>query len=76
MLTNIRIEDCCEAYEEVLGVNVTVLGKVEILLRDEDTLTEEVFVDLLAVGLGNQHLDDRLRIDVDLGDADVPMWIE
>jgi hypothetical protein len=28
--------------EEVLGVNVGVLGKVEVLLGDEDTLSEEV----------------------------------
>ncbi len=36
---------------EVLGVNVIVLGKVIILLGNKDTLTEEVFVDLLSVGL-------------------------
>lgn len=28
--------------EQVLGVDVGVLGEVEVLLRDEDTLTEEV----------------------------------
>ena len=42
-------------HEEVLGVDVGVLGKVEVLLSDEYTLAEEVLVDLLAVGLGNQH---------------------
>lgn len=31
-----------------------MLGLVEVLLCDEHTLTEEVLVDLLAVGLGNQ----------------------
>lgn len=59
--------------EQVLGVDIGVLGEVEVLLGDEDTLTEEVLpecqflnnsnrssvggylVDLLAVGLGNQH---------------------
>lgn len=41
-------------YVEVLGVNVTVLGLVEVLLGDEHTLAEEVLVDRLAVGLGNQ----------------------
>jgi pyruvate/2-oxoglutarate dehydrogenase complex dihydrolipoamide dehydrogenase (E3) component len=42
------------SYVEVLGVNVTVLGKVEVLLSNEDTLAEEVLVDELAVGLGNK----------------------
>lgn len=41
-------------YVEVLGINLVVLGLVEVLLRDEHTLAEEVLVDLLAVGLGNQ----------------------
>lgn len=41
-------------YVEVLGVNLAVLGQVEVLLGDEHTLTEEVLVDRLAVGLGNQ----------------------
>ncbi len=36
---------------EVFGVNVIMLGKVVILLGNEDALTEEVFVDLLSVGL-------------------------
>jgi hypothetical protein len=40
--------------EEVLGVNVVVLWEVVILLCDEDTLTEEVLVDLLAVCLWNK----------------------
>lgn len=39
---------------EVLGVDVVVLGKVVVLLCDEDTLSEEVLVDLLAVCLGNK----------------------
>ena len=39
---------------QVLGVNVVVLWKVEVLLGDEDTLTEEVLVDLLAVGLWDE----------------------
>lgn len=28
--------------EEVLGVNIRVLGKIEVLLSDEDSLSEEV----------------------------------
>ena len=39
---------------EVLGVNVVVLGEVVVLLCDEDTLSEEVLVDLLAVCLWNK----------------------
>ena len=31
-----------------------MLGQVEVLLGDEHTLAEEVLVDRLAVGLGNQ----------------------
>ncbi len=42
------------AYVEVLGVNVTVLDEVEVLLGHEHTLSEEVLVDLLAVGLGDE----------------------
>jgi hypothetical protein len=42
------------AYVKVLGVNVAVLWLVEVLLRNEDTLAEEVLVDELAVGLGNK----------------------
>lgn len=41
---------------EVLGVDFVVLGEVEVLLRDEHALAEEVLVDELAVGLGDQHL--------------------
>ena len=41
-------------HEEVLGVNVVVLGLVEVLLRNEYTLAEEVLVDLFAVGLGDE----------------------
>ena len=43
-----------ETYVKVLGVNVAVLGLVEVLLGDEHTLAEEVLVDRLAVGLRNQ----------------------
>ena len=39
---------------EILSVNIVVLWEVVILLRDEDTLTEEVLVDLLAVCLWNK----------------------
>jgi hypothetical protein len=43
-----------ETYVKVLGVNVAVLGLVEVLLGDEHTLAEEVLVDRFAVGLGDQ----------------------
>ena len=42
------------SYVEVLGVNLLVLGEVEVLLGHENTLTEEVLVDELAVGLGDK----------------------
>ena len=48
------MEIALETYVKVLGVNVAVLGLVEVLLGDEHTLAEEVLVDRLAVGLGNQ----------------------
>jgi len=41
---------------EVLGIDVAVLGEVVVLLGHEHTLTEEVLVDLLAIGLGDKHL--------------------
>lgn len=41
---------------QVLGVDVVVLWKVVVLLGDEDTLTEEVLVDLLAVGLWDEPI--------------------
>lgn len=44
----------CETYVEVLDVELGMLGKVEVLLGHEDTLTEEGLVDLLAVGLGDK----------------------
>jgi hypothetical protein len=42
-------------YKEVLGVNVVVLG-LKVLLSHENTLTEEILVDLLALGLGDEHV--------------------
>jgi hypothetical protein len=42
---------------KVLGVDLAVLGKVEVLLSDQNSLSEEVLVDLLAVGLGDKHFD-------------------
>ena len=41
-------------YVEVLGVDLAMLGLVEVLLRDHHTFAEEVFMDLLAIRLGNQ----------------------
>lgn len=51
-----------ETNVKVLGVNLAVFWLVEVLLGDEDTLTEEVLVDCLAVGLGNQPGVARIRI--------------
>jgi hypothetical protein len=39
---------------EVLGINVVVLWEVVVLLGDENTLSEKVLVDLLAVCLWNK----------------------
>lgn len=39
------------AYEEVLDIEILVLGKVVVLLGHEYTFSEEVLVDLLAVSL-------------------------
>lgn len=39
---------------QILGVNVVVLGEIVVLLCDENTLTEEVLVDLLSVCLWNE----------------------
>lgn len=39
---------------KVLGIDVVVLGKVVVLLRNEHALAEEVLVDLLAVCLGDE----------------------
>ena len=50
---------------KVLGVNLAVLGLVEVLLCDEDSLTEEVLVDCLAVGLRNQPGREVRRLFAD-----------
>jgi hypothetical protein len=49
-------------YVKVLGVNLAVLGHVEVLLCDEYTLLEEVLVDEFAVGLGNQPVKFAVSI--------------
>ena len=46
--------DIVHSYVEVLCVDLAVLWLVEVLLGDENTLTEEVLVDLLAIGLGDE----------------------
>jgi len=45
---------------EVLGIDLLVLGEVEVLLGHEDALAEEVLVDELAVGLGNEPAHDGI----------------
>jgi hypothetical protein len=49
-------------YVEVLGVDLAVLGLVEVLFRDEHALLEEVLVDELAVSLGNQPFNITVSI--------------
>jgi hypothetical protein len=46
---------------EILGVDVVVLWEIVVFLRDEDTLTEEVLVDLLSVCLWNQPRGRKLE---------------
>ena len=41
---------------EVFGVNIVVLWEIVILLRNENTLTEEVLMDLFAVCLWNKPI--------------------
>ena len=41
-------------YEEVLGIDIAMLGEVEVLLGHEHTLSEEVLVDLLSIRLGDE----------------------
>ena len=53
-MRQLDLDIALETYVKVLGVNVAVLGLVEVLLGDEHTLAEEVLVDRLAVGLGDQ----------------------
>jgi len=50
----------CLDDKEVLDIDVTVLGEVEVLLGDEHTFSEEVLVDRLAIGLGDEHLGENL----------------
>lgn len=46
----------CNTYVEVFHVEFIVLN-LEVLLCDEDTLTEEVFMDLLAIGLRDEPIN-------------------
>lgn len=48
-------------HVEVLGVNLVVLRGIVVLLGHQDTLTEEVLVDLLAVGLGDEPIQNVLE---------------
>lgn len=45
--------------EEVLGINFIVFRKIEILLRNKDALSKEVFVDFLAVRFGDEPVHRR-----------------
>ena len=57
------------AYVEVLRVDLAVLGEIEVLLRDEHALAEEVLVDLLAVGLGDEPGAASVPADARSADA-------
>lgn len=41
-------------YVEILGVDLAMLGLVEVLLRDHHTFAEEVLMDLFAIRLWDQ----------------------
>ena len=45
------------AYEEILGVNLSMFGKVEVFLGHEHSLTEEILVDLLAISFWDEPED-------------------
>jgi hypothetical protein len=50
------------AYIEILGVNVAMLGLVEVLFGYEHTLLKDVLVDLLAVGFRDKHCRELLAL--------------
>lgn len=49
-------------YVEVLGVDVAMLGLVEVLFGNEHTFLEDVLVNLLAIGFGNKHCRELLAL--------------
>ena len=52
------------AYIEVLGVDLAMLGQVEVFLRDQHSFAEDVLVDLLAVFLGDQPDQNVISIGI------------
>ena len=51
-----------EPYVEVLGIDVAMLGLVEVLFGNEHTLLEDILVDLLAIGFGDKHCHELLAL--------------
>jgi len=49
-------------YVEVLGLDLLMLGKVIVLLCDDNALAEEVLVDLLAIRLWDKHFGGICRV--------------
>jgi hypothetical protein len=47
---------CRTAHIEIFGVKLSVFGEIEVFLGHEHSLTEEILVDLLAVGSGDEPL--------------------
>ena len=50
------------AHKEVLDIEVSMLGQVEVLLRNEYTLFKDVLVDLLAIGFWDEHCRELLAL--------------
>ena len=50
------------AYVEILGVDIAMLGLVEVLFGNEHTFFEDVLMDLLAIGFGNEHCRELLAL--------------
>lgn len=61
-LAKFEIAVCRESYIEIFGVDVAMLGLVEVLFGYEHTFLEDVLVDLLAIGFGNKHCRELLAL--------------
>jgi len=59
-----------ESLDDKEVANAGLVGRLIVLRSDHNTLTEEVLVDRLTVGLGNQHLGGLTGVDTVEG-ADV-----
>ena len=50
------------AYVEILGVDIAMLGLVEVLFGNEHTFLKDVLVDLLAIRLWDKHCRELLAL--------------